>query len=116
MTLLQTDTSVERFQAAYPFPLDDFQVQAVEALAAGRSVLVAAPTGTGKTVVAEYAVRRALENGRRTFYTTPIKALSNQKYRDFKAAFGEERHRTSLADMANVAEVTDCADFVQRLA
>lgn len=66
-------------------------MQAIEGLAAGRSVLVAAPTGTGKTVVAEYAVRRALENGRRTFYTTPIKALSNQKYRDFKAAFGEER-------------------------
>ncbi|MBI2322175.1 MAG: DEAD/DEAH box helicase, partial [Chloroflexi bacterium] len=61
------------------------------ALAAGRSVLVAAPTGTGKTVVAEYALRRALGTGRRAFYTTPLKALSNQKFRDFRHLFGRER-------------------------
>ena len=68
--------------AGYPFTLDPFQERALDALDAGQSVLVAAPTGSGKTVVAEYAVARALAEGRRAFYTTPIKALSNQKYGD----------------------------------
>lgn len=78
------------FAARYPFALDEFQVQAMEALARGRSVLVAAPTGTGKTVIAEFGVHQALQAGRKAFYTTPIKALSNQKYRDFKAIYGDE--------------------------
>ena len=55
-------TDPQRFAARYPFALDPFQLSAVEALAEGESVLVAAPTGSGKTVVAEYAVERALEN------------------------------------------------------
>lgn len=71
--------------ARFPFALDQFQLDAVEALDAGRSVLVAAPTGSGKTVVAEYAIAAALARGRRSFYTTPVKALSNQKYRDLAA-------------------------------
>lgn len=83
--------SVEDFAKLYPFPLDPFQREAAEALAAGRSVLVTAPTGTGKTVVAEYAIRRALAAGQRAFYTTPLKALSNQKFRDFRRMFGRER-------------------------
>jgi ATP-dependent RNA helicase HelY len=58
------------------FPLDDFQVRALDALDAGRSVLVAAPTGSGKTVVAEYAIAKALAEGGKAFYTTPLKARS----------------------------------------
>ena len=73
------------------FVLDDFQRRAVEHLDAGRSVLVSAPTGSGKTVVADHAVDSALTAGRRAFYTTPIKALSNQKYRDLCRRLGSER-------------------------
>ena len=82
---------LESFQAYYPFPLDDFQLRAIEALDEGESVLVAAPTGSGKTVVAEYAVERALDLGRKAFYTTPLKALSNQKFGDFVARYGAGR-------------------------
>jgi superfamily II RNA helicase len=78
------------FAARYPFSLDDFQLQAMEALTHGHSVLVAAPTGTGKTVVAEFGVDQALAAGLRAFYTTPIKALSNQKFRDFQAVYGDD--------------------------
>ncbi len=68
------------FRALYEFGFDDFQVAACGALGTGSGVLVAAPTGSGKTVVGEYAVHLALAQGRKCFYTTPIKALSNQKY------------------------------------
>src|SRR5579864_1894918 len=70
------------FRGLYDFDFDDFQVDACRALGAGRGVLVAAPTGSGKTVVGEFAVHLALAQGRKCFYTTPIKALSNQKYTD----------------------------------
>ncbi len=70
------------------FELDDFQVVACEAVDAGEGVLVAAPTGAGKTVVAEFGVHCALAEGRKCFYTTPIKALSNQKYADLVAVHG----------------------------
>ena len=76
------------FEALYNFAFDDFQRQACEALKAGNSVLVAAPTGSGKTVVGEYAVHLALAAGRKCFYTTPIKALSNQKYADLVRRYG----------------------------
>ncbi|MGQ0520284.1 MAG: DEAD/DEAH box helicase [Actinomycetota bacterium] len=78
----------ERFLAGLGFEADPFQLQALDALDAGRSVLVAAPTGSGKTMVAEYAVTRALDEGRKAFYTTPLKALSNQKYADLVRAHG----------------------------
>jgi ATP-dependent RNA helicase HelY len=74
----------------YDFTLDEFQLKAIDAIDAGRSVLVAAPTGSGKTVVAEYAVARALADGRRAFYTAPIKALSNQKYQDLLRRHGAD--------------------------
>jgi len=77
--------------ARYGFPLDRFQLDAIDSFDAGHSVLVAAPTGSGKTVVAEYAAGVALAQGRRAFYTAPIKALSNQKYRDLLAVHGPER-------------------------
>jgi ATP-dependent RNA helicase HelY len=78
------------FAAGYPFSLDDFQRQAGEHLTAGHGVLVAAPTGAGKTVVGEFAVHLGLAQGRKCFYTTPIKALSNQKYHDLCARYGED--------------------------
>ncbi len=73
------------------FLLDAFQRQAITAIDEGRSVVVAAPTGAGKTVVAEHAVRVALGRGRKAFYTTPIKALSNQKYHDLSREHGSGR-------------------------
>lgn len=83
------DDSLAAFRAGYPFALDDYQVAACEHVAAGRGVLVAAPTGAGKTVVGEFAVHLALQTGRKCFYTTPIKALSNQKYHDLIDRHGE---------------------------
>ena len=76
------------FKTIFPFKLDDFQQSAIAALAAGKSVVVCAPTGSGKTLIGEYAIYRALERGKRVFYTTPMKALSNQKFRDFQEKFG----------------------------
>lgn len=78
----------DAFAATYGFDLDDFQREGITALAEGRSVLVAAPTGAGKTVVGEYAVWQALATGGKCFYTTPIKALSNQKLADLRARHG----------------------------
>ncbi len=75
----------------YDFPLDGFQLRAFDALDEGRSVLVAAPTGSGKTVVAEYAIEAARLAGRRAFYTAPVKALSNQKYHDLVARYGRDQ-------------------------
>jgi ATP-dependent RNA helicase HelY len=76
------------FQALYDFRFDEFQRTACKALNAGHGVLVAAPTGSGKTVVGEFAVHLALAEGRKCFYTTPIKALSNQKYTDLVRRYG----------------------------
>jgi ATP-dependent RNA helicase HelY len=76
------------FRSLYEFEFDDFQVAACDALESGHGVLVAAPTGSGKTVVGEFAVHLALAEGRKCFYTTPIKALSNQKYGDLVSRYG----------------------------
>jgi ATP-dependent RNA helicase HelY len=81
---------IEAFAARYPFPLDPFQIEAIIHLAENRSVLVAAPTGTGKTLVAEYAIWRAQQHNQRVIYTTPLKALSNQKFRDLRAQYGQD--------------------------
>lgn len=78
----------ESFAAGYSFRFDPFQTRALHALEVGESVLVCAPTGSGKTVVGEYAVWRALHEGGKTFYTTPLKALSNQKFADLTGAHG----------------------------
>ena len=83
--------SREQFLADHPYPLDRFQLDALDLLDDGHSVLVSAPTGSGKTVVAEYAVHLALGEGAKVFYTTPIKALSNQKYGDFRRKYGADR-------------------------
>src|SRR5437899_4014569 len=79
-----------RFAESYPFGLDPFQLEACHALESGLGVLVAAPTGAGKTVVGEFAVDLALAEGRKCFYTTPIKALSNQKYADLIRRYGPD--------------------------
>ncbi len=78
------------FAAGYPFPLDPFQVEACRRIEEGHGVLVAAPTGSGKTLVGEFAVHLALATGRKCFYTTPIKALSNQKYHDLVDRYGPD--------------------------
>src|SRR3954451_14234423 len=79
------------FEALYDFPLDEFQLEGCRAIEDGRGVLVAAPTGSGKTIVGEFAVHLAMQTGRKCFYTTPIKALSNQKFNDLVARYGPEQ-------------------------
>ncbi len=82
---------LDEFAGLYDFPLDDFQIRACREIEGGGGVLVAAPTGSGKTIVGEFAVHLGLKTDRKCFYTTPIKALSNQKYYDLVARYGEER-------------------------
>ncbi len=74
----------------FNFALDDFQKEAIEHIENGKSVVVCAPTGAGKTCIAQSAIHLAIERGERIFYTTPLKALSNQKYNDFSALYGAE--------------------------
>ncbi len=83
--------SRQEFERSLAFDLDDFQREALDALDTGASVVVAAPTGSGKTIVAEYAVHRAVAQNGKTFYTAPIKALSNQKFNDLVARYGAEQ-------------------------
>jgi ATP-dependent RNA helicase DOB1 len=73
----------------YKFELDIFQAKAVECIQKGESVLVAAHTSAGKTAIAEYAIAQSLKNNQRVIYTSPIKALSNQKYRELQEEFGD---------------------------
>jgi superfamily II RNA helicase len=73
----------------FPFKLDDFQKKAIAYLEGGKSVVVTAPTGSGKTLIGEFAIYRALSREKRVFYTTPLKALSNQKFRDFQEKFAK---------------------------
>jgi superfamily II RNA helicase len=87
----QNDQWVDTFAATLPFALDPFQRHALEALEGGESVLVTAPTGAGKTIVADYAAFRAIASGYKLAYTTPIKALSNQKYRQLAARYGPDQ-------------------------
>src|SRR2546427_4571874 len=93
MNAVREETSgplIAEFEGTLPFSLDPFQREAIEKLDRGRGgVLVSAPTSSGKTIVAEYAIFRALREGAKVLYTTPLKALSNQKYHDFVRAYGE---------------------------
>ena len=75
----------------FDFELDDFQKKALNHIENGKSVVVCAPTGAGKTCIAEFAIQRAIKNGERIFYTTPLKALSNQKFSDFSLKYGEDK-------------------------
>ena len=92
-------TDVPPLEQLFPFSLDDFQLEAIEALNQGHSVVVSAPTGSGKTLIGEYAIHRALAHGQKVFYTTPLKALSNQKLRDFREQFGAERVGLMTGDL-----------------
>ena len=75
----------------FPFPLDDFQLEAIRAINSGNSLVLTAPTGSGKTLIGEFAIYRGLSHDSRVFYTTPLKALSNQKFRDFANQYGENK-------------------------
>ncbi len=81
---------IDQFEALYPFNLDPFQREALEKFMGGDSVMVAAPTGTGKTLVAEFGVYEAFRRQGRVIYTTPIKALSNQKFRDLREIYRDQ--------------------------
>ncbi|BCO35679.1 putative helicase HelY [Mycobacterium heckeshornense] len=93
-------TQLDRFAAELPFALDDFQQRACTALEHGHGVLVCAPTGAGKTVVGEFAVHLALATGGKCFYTTPLKALSNQKHTDLTARYGRDRIGLLTGDLS----------------
>ena len=94
----------ELFSAELAFPVDDFQEQACRALEGGHGVLVAAPTGAGKTIVGEFAIHLALASGQKVFYTTPIKALSNQKFAELVKRYGKERVGLLTGDNNNNSE------------
>ncbi|WP_141748192.1 DEAD/DEAH box helicase, partial [Brachybacterium sp. HMSC06H03] len=105
------NSELTAFTARYDFALDDFQLAGGRALEDSRSVLVAAPTGAGKTVVGEFAVHLALAQGRKVFYTAPIKALSNQKFGELADWLGAERvglltGDTSIRPTAEVVVMT----------
>ncbi|WP_113717924.1 DEAD/DEAH box helicase [Arthrobacter dokdonensis] len=97
-------TEFGAFRRGFDFELDDFQITACRALVAGRGVLVAAPTGAGKTIVGEFAVHLALARGNKAFYTTPIKALSNQKYQELARKYGTEHVGLLTGDTSINAE------------
>ncbi|WP_313814624.1 DEAD/DEAH box helicase [Glutamicibacter sp.] len=88
---IEVGTHLPDFRASIAFDLDQFQAEACRKVAVGNSVLVAAPTGAGKTVVGEYAIFQAIRENRKAFYTTPIKALSNQKYSDLAKQYGANK-------------------------
>lgn len=93
-------TELGAFRHQQAFDLDEFQLQACRHLEAGKTVLVAAPTGAGKTIVGEFAVHLGIAAGRKTFYTTPIKALSNQKYQQLVQEYGSEKVGLLTGDTA----------------
>ena len=86
----RTSCTLDELQTAFPFAFDKFQKRAVQGLLDGKSVVVSAPTGSGKTLVAEAAILAVLAAGKRAFYTTPLKALSNQKLCEFRKRFGHD--------------------------
>ncbi len=87
-------------EEVFPFPLDNFQCEAINALNQGCSVVVSAPTGSGKTLIGEYAIYRAIAHGQKVLYTTPLKALSNQKLRDFREQFGADNVGLMTGDLS----------------
>ncbi len=111
LDLSETEALINRFERWLPFALDSFQREAMRELERNRGVLVCAPTSSGKTVVAEYAIQRALEQGYKAIYTTPLKALSNQKFRDLCRQLGESQvglvtGENSINDEAPVVVMT----------
>lgn len=95
---------LDLFAQSLKFPMDEFQIKSCQALEGGSGVLVAAPTGAGKTVVGEFAIHLAVKSGQKVFYTTPIKALSNQKYAELAARYGREMVGLLTGDTNNNSE------------
>ena len=95
--ILQNNLNPEQI---FPFALDEFQLKAIDSLNQGHSVVVSAPTGSGKTLIGEYAIYRAISHGSKVFYTTPLKALSNQKLRDFRNQFGSSNVGLLTGDLS----------------
>lgn len=93
---------------SFNFKLDDFQEEALFHINNGKSVVVCAPTGAGKTCIAQMAIHKALKEGTRIFYTTPLKALSNQKFMDFGAKYGTDRVGLLTGDILHKPQCTDC--------
>lgn len=89
--LMNKYPKTKKFADTFPFELDPFQIEACHALENGKGVLVAAPTGAGKTIVGEFAVDLVINSGGKCFYTTPIKALSNQKFSELSEKYGESK-------------------------
>ena len=89
--LMNKYPKTKKFADTFPFELDPFQIEACYALENGKGVLVAAPTGAGKTIVGEFAVDLVINSGGKCFYTTPIKALSNQKFSELSEKYGESK-------------------------
>ena len=75
---------------SFPYKLDVFQIDAIDAILKGHNVLTLSHTGSGKSTIGEFSIANAIKNGKRAIYTTPIKALSNQKYRDFVNLYGDQ--------------------------
>ena len=101
----------QKFSESFPFELDPFQIEACHALENGKGVLVAAPTGAGKTIIGEFAVDLVINSGGKCFYTTPIKALSNQKFTELCAKYGESKiglltGDTSINSEAQIVMIT----------
>ncbi len=107
MTSSERDTSENEIlknnlnpKEIFPYELDEFQLKAIDSLNQGHSVVVSAPTGSGKTLIGEYAIYRAISHGNKVFYTTPLKALSNQKLRDFRNQFGSRNVGLLTGDLS----------------
>ena len=94
------ELNMDLYRSLYPFPLDDFQELGLQKIMEGNNVIVTTPTGSGKTVVGELVIYFALMLGLRVAYTTPLKALSNQKFADFKARYGGDRVGLLTGDIA----------------
>ena len=94
------ERNINLYRTIYPFQLDDFQEQGLTSLQNGNNVIVTTPTGSGKTVVGELAIYYALMRGLKVAYTTPLKALSNQKFQDFKNKYGGDRVSLLTGDIA----------------
>ena len=89
LTVIDKEYTGSNKFSEYPFPLSDFQKNAIDAYLRGDNVFIAAPTGSGKTLPAEHSLRHAIKNGKKTIYTSPIKTLSNQKFKEFREKFPE---------------------------
>ena len=100
------NNSALELNTLFPFELDEFQKRAIAALNENKSVVVCAPTGSGKTLIGEYAIYRALHRGKKVLYTTPLKALSNQKLRDFRRRFGDREVGLLTGDVSTNREAS----------